>query len=167
MAKNKDGLALVVGGLFILALVFATYNYFNKSQDDQFTPESKVERQTEDSKESTEGDINGNGVSTEAEDMEAGGEIATEETFKVDDEGNVVHQESAFYWAANDYNQGDISGDSYTVVEGDTLWEIAEAVYGNGGDWYKIRDANLDIVGFQTNGQQSLIFSGQALVIPS
>jgi hypothetical protein len=30
----KDGLALIVGGLFILALDFATYNYFNKSAQD-------------------------------------------------------------------------------------------------------------------------------------
>ncbi len=154
MDKNKDGLALVVGGLFILALVFATYNYFNKSSSKELSPEVNVQK-VEENKE--EGDINGEGVSTSEE-------VATEETFMVQNEEQTV--ESAFYWVANDYNEGDISGDTYTVKAGDTLWEIAEAVYGNGGDWYKLRDANLDAVSFLPNGQQSLIVEGQVLVIP-
>ena len=31
--EGKDGLSLIIGGIFILTLVFATYNYFNKGRD--------------------------------------------------------------------------------------------------------------------------------------
>jgi len=33
MNEKRDGLALVVGGLFIIALVFAAYNYFMGATD--------------------------------------------------------------------------------------------------------------------------------------
>lgn len=35
-----------------------------------------------------------------------------------------------------------ISGTSYTVVKGDSLWEIAEKAYGDGYQWVKIAEAN-------------------------
>jgi len=70
-----------------------------------------------------------------------------------------------YMWTANDYNQGDISSGSYTVVEGDTLWEIAEAVYGNGAEWTQILNANADSIGYLPNGSQALIVPGQVLVI--
>ena len=34
---SKDGIALVVGALFILSLVFAAYNYFNRNNDKTVT----------------------------------------------------------------------------------------------------------------------------------
>lgn len=68
-------------------------------------------------------------------------------------------------WVANDYEFGDINSGSYTVVSGDTLWEIAEAVYGNGADWHKIMDANSDDIGYLANGNP-LIIPGQVLNIP-
>lgn len=67
-------------------------------------------------------------------------------------------------WVANDYSKGDIESGSYTVVSGDTLWEIAEAVYGNGSDWHKIAEANG--VTYMFNGNP-LIIPGQVLNIPS
>lgn len=33
---------------------------------------------------------------------------------------------------------------TYVVQSGDTLWAIAERFYGNGGQWPKIHQANLD-----------------------
>ena len=68
-------------------------------------------------------------------------------------------------WVANDYKQGDISGEKYTVKSGDTLWEIAEAVYGDGSQWVKLLDANSSNIGYLSNGQQSLIVPGQVLNI--
>jgi nucleoid-associated protein YgaU len=69
-------------------------------------------------------------------------------------------------WVATDYVKGDISSGTYTVKSGDTLWEIAEAVYGDGAQWGKILDANKSSVGFLPNGSHALIITGQTLTIP-
>lgn len=144
----KDGLALVVGGLFILALVFATYNYFNKN---------KVVQNTENGSGNVlptgeTGNLNGGG----ATDNKQGQALGT---------GTPVQTNQK--WEATNYKKGDIKGSSYTVKYGDTLWEIAEAVYGNGAQWHKILDANSSSIGFLPNGSQALIFPGQVLVLPS
>lgn len=145
--KNpKDGLALVVGGLFILALVFATYNYFNKKQpikEGQEGQESLFQKET--------GSINGEGA-TDRKQVQAlgtGGPITTGQK-----------------WVATDYQKGDIKGPTHTVKSGDTLWEIAEAVYGNGAQWHQILEANKSSIGFLPNGSQALIVPGQVLILP-
>jgi hypothetical protein len=69
-------------------------------------------------------------------------------------------------WIAINYVKGDISPGDYTVKQGDTLWEIAEAVYGDGFQWTKILDANKAKIGKLPSGEQALIFPGQVLVIP-
>jgi nucleoid-associated protein YgaU len=69
-------------------------------------------------------------------------------------------------WRATDYSQGDINRGSYVVQKGDTLWEIAEAVYGSGFEWKKILDKNASKVGYLPNGSRALIFPGQILDIP-
>ena len=52
-------------------------------------------------------------------------------------------------------------GRTYTVVSGDSLWKIAEAMYGNGSNYTKIFDANRDIL-----DDPDKIFPGQVLKIP-
>jgi|GEM_PF-3755853 nucleoid-associated protein YgaU len=74
--------------------------------------------------------------------------------------------DSTAVWTATDYHQGDIAKGDYTVTSGDTLWEIAEAVYGDGTQWVTILAANATSVGYLPNGQQALIFPGQVLVLP-
>jgi uncharacterized protein HemX len=69
-------------------------------------------------------------------------------------------------WRANNYTKGDIKQGNYTVKAGDTLWEIAEAVYGDGTQWVKILSANSSGIEFLPNGQQALIYAGQTLTIP-
>ena len=69
-------------------------------------------------------------------------------------------------WTATDYKMGDIRSGSYVVKSGDTLWEISEAVYGNGSMWTNILTVNSSDIGYLPNGQQALIFPGQVLVIP-
>ncbi len=53
------------------------------------------------------------------------------------------------------------AGGSYTVQSGDTLWSIAESVYGDGSKYSKIFDANTDQL-----EQPDRIFPGQELQIP-
>jgi nucleoid-associated protein YgaU len=49
-----------------------------------------------------------------------------------------------------------------TVVNGDTLWDIAQAEYGDPTRWPEIYAANADVVG----ADPDLIFPGQVLRIP-
>lgn len=52
---------------------------------------------------------------------------------------------------------------SYTVVKGDCLWNIAKKFYGNGSKYTVIYNANEGIVGSNPN----LIYPGQVLTIPA
>jgi len=53
------------------------------------------------------------------------------------------------------------SGRNYTVQSGDTLWKIADEMYGNGSKYMKIFDANSDLL-----EHPDRIFPGQELTIP-
>lgn len=68
-------------------------------------------------------------------------------------------------WRATDYEKGDIGIGEYEVKLGDTLWEIAEAVYGDGYQWTKILDTNSVNIGYLDDGIQALIIPGQILII--
>jgi nucleoid-associated protein YgaU len=153
----KDGLALIVGGLFILALVFATYNYFNKSAKTNKVEEIQQESVFESGK-SAPGDLNGEGAKTQA--------VSKPTTAKPTGTGGQIAGASIKEWVATDYKKGDIKGASYTVKSGDTLWEIAEGAYGNGAEWTKILEANKSSIDFLPNGSQALIRPGQVLVLP-
>ena len=50
---------------------------------------------------------------------------------------------------------------TYTVLSGDTLWKIAERMYGNGSQYMKIYEANTDLL-----ESPDRIFPGQELKIP-
>ncbi len=51
---------------------------------------------------------------------------------------------------------------TYTVVKGDCLWNIAKKFYGNGGKYTVIYNANKGVIG----GNPNLIYPGQVLTIP-
>ena len=55
------------------------------------------------------------------------------------------------------------SGDTYTVVSGDSLSKIANNHYGDAAKWHQIYDANKALIG--TN--PDLIEVGQVLTLPS
>lgn len=50
---------------------------------------------------------------------------------------------------------------TYTVVKGDCLWNIAKRFYGNGAQYTKIYNANKDKI-----SNPNLIYPGQVLIIP-
>ena len=89
----------------------------------------------------------------------------TEAEFRLPTPNNIEKGQN-LVWTANNYNKGDINKGNYHVRDGDTLWEIAEAVYGDGSLWVNILAANADNIGFLANGQQALIYTGQTITIP-
>ena len=184
--KQNDSLALIVGGLFILALLFTTYNYFNKGRETQESVEKRIqELQTqaeqqegleeldnskddeantlsesqEVNQENNESEITENAANDTREELS---ETETQEIAEYSENVQILTTEET-QWIANDYNKGDIQGDTYTVVEGDTLFEIAEAVYGDGSMWVNILYANSSDIGYLSNGTQALIVPGQVL----
>jgi len=52
---------------------------------------------------------------------------------------------------------------TYTVVKGDCLWNIAKKYYGNGSKYTVIYEANKSVIG----GNPNLIYPGQVLTIPA
>ncbi len=52
---------------------------------------------------------------------------------------------------------------TYTVVRGDCLWNIAKKFYGNGSKYTTIYNANKGVIG----GNPNLIYPGQVLTIPA
>lgn len=52
---------------------------------------------------------------------------------------------------------------SYTVVKGDCLWNIAKKFYGDGSKYTVIYNANQSVIG----GNPNLIYPGQVLTIPA
>jgi LysM repeat protein len=54
------------------------------------------------------------------------------------------------------------AGQTYTVVEGDTLWDIAGKFYNDNTRWPDIYNANTAVIGVDPN----LIIPGQVLTIP-
>lgn len=171
--KQNDSLALIVGGLFILALLFTTYNYFNKGRETQESVEKRIqELQTQADQQE---DLDDNSDTTESQEVnqeitenaanDSREELSETETQEIAEESEYTQilTTEETQWIANDYNEGDIQGDIYTVVEGDTLYEIAEAVYGDGSMWVNILDANSADIGYLSNGTQALIVPGQVL----
>jgi len=168
--KNKpnDTASFLIGGLFILGLVFATYNHFNKSDKLETVKENKETMSLDKLKET----LSASTESEEKEKKEVAGASNTESSTKVDTASQAGTESGSQSspqpeWKANQYNKGDIKTGDYTVKYGDTLWEIADAVYGDGTMWTKILAANSSSIGFLPNGQQSLIYSGQILNIPA
>ena len=67
----------------------------------------------------------------------------------------------ASYQTNRENNNAPQTGIVYTVKEGDCLWKLAKAHYGNGSDYGKIYDANKDKI-----NNPNLIYPGQEIVIP-
>jgi nucleoid-associated protein YgaU len=164
--KPQDGLALIIGGLFILALIFAAYNYFKSGRESGITDTAgttAIELNNDQNDDEQTGDLNGDGAQDQKVENNANnGQTQGSSTTSME-AGATSNTEM---WTANDYNQGEISGASYTVKSGDTLWEIAEGLYGDGSQWTKILGANQTDVGYLASGQQALIVPGQVLVLP-
>lgn len=160
-------LLILAGGIWGVGKIISKVRESrNNTQDEQATEqqestEGEQNSQGEADQENTQGSEE-NTEQEEAENTEQG----TAQTQSSQTETTTASQSQGLKWVANDYKKGDISGSTYTVVRGDTLWEIAEAKYGSGFEWTKIKDANLSKIGFLPDGSRALIFPGQVLVLP-
>ncbi len=152
----KSRLAAVGAGILVIIAGFLVYNYFSKIGEEEVLEEGAQISQVEEQEESIE------------EESEEEPRVEEEERFEELAEGEVegTAETGAEVWVPNNYEEGDITGDEYTVRAGDTLWEIAEARYGSGFEWTKIRDANSDQIGTLPDGTQALIKVGQTLTLP-
>lgn len=149
--QDKSAVSVAVATLLLLFLSFFAIRYFNNS-------------------ESTEGSINGNGLSTKVEnstDTDSSSTV-TDTADKNTDNNAVLGTGGSNYsessWVATDYQPNSKIGETHTVEKGDTLWEIAEAYTGNGANWAQIAQANN--ISYLSNGNP-LIMPGQVLTIPA
>lgn len=137
--KTKDFIAGLIALIFVVVAGYLTLNKFNNPSKNQL------------------------GTGGQVEVADENGSIAKNPDETPNVAGSKTHVSE---WTANNYEEGDIESGEYTVKDGDTLWEISEAVYGDGTMWTKILDANSSDVGYLPNGSQALIVTGQTLVLP-
>lgn len=137
--KTKDFIAGLIALIFVVVAGYLALNRFNNPTNRDLGTGGQVEVTDE----------NGSTAANEDEVSDVAGD--TDYTSE---------------WVANDYEPGDIETGTYTVVRGDTLWELAEGAYGDGTMWTQIRDANSSDIGYLPNGSQALIITGQTLTIP-
>ena len=143
--RPNNKIAAVIGLLFVGLIGFVTFRNFSDAIPTIGELVSSITKS-----EDAEGEIT-SGESTSREQNIQN----TEECTKLEE-----------LWEAFDYKPGDITGNSHTVKCGDTLWELAEAKYGEGFQWTKILEANSSDIGYLPNGEQALIMPGQVLTIP-
>lgn len=137
--KTKDFIAGLIALIFVVTAGYMALNRFN----------NPIEKE-----------LGKGGGEIEVDEMADGTDVRVED-------GDVAGTtDTSTYWVATDYKYGDVSSGTYTVREGDTLWELSEAVYGDGFMWHKILDANASDIGYLPDGSQALIITGQTLVLP-
>lgn len=87
-------------------------------------------------------------------------DVAAEQPTDTKEVEEIANEETAAPEASPTPAQSEeISGNTYTVVKGDSLWSISEAAYGNGYRWTEIAKANkLD--------NPNVIHAGNILTLP-
>jgi nucleoid-associated protein YgaU len=175
--------AIIPIAMIIIGIVIFLWGAYDLISDNEKSEESNMTGNIELSEVAPTGDILDEGVSVkDGEETNNQGNTALENNSDGNSLGtdlinniekglrkslaNQERMKNEGRWIATDYVYGDIQTKSYTVQLGDTLWEIAEASYGNGSMWLNILNANSSSIGFLSNGSQALIIPGQVLVIP-
>jgi len=154
---KRNTLAAIAAGVLVVIAGFLVYNYFSRvgrGTKPEVSPEAAVTEEGKIEIPEPESPATSEQPSTPAPEEGTTGQPETAT-------GSV-----AGVWTARDLAANSVSGGSYAVQSGDTLWEIAEARYGSGFEWGKILEANKDSVGFLPSGSQALIVPGQVLNLP-
>lgn len=173
--RIKPWVLQVIGGAFILlGLFFIVYPFFadrvsinlpdflerdqEMAEGDESNDQEDADGQEDDNDDENEDGQIAGGESTRRDTASTPTSIARAESTAA-----IINQTGI--WKATDYVESDITTGTYQVRLGDTLWEVAEAVYGNGAQWQQILEANSADIGFLANGSQALIVPGQFLTI--
>ena len=152
-ASSFFSIVLIIAGLYLLLNGLFGLAVKNGNSDNSELDEVAVT--TENDPQITDGEIDG-AAST--------GRVTAATLSAIEkSDANVEVMKKTGHWIATDYAKGDIGLGEYIVRSGDTLWEIAEAVYGSGFEWHKVLDNNRDLIGYLPDGSQALIFPGQVL----
>ena len=161
--SSESRAAIFVTGILVVIAIFLVFNYYQKTNNTeneigQTTNESELKdpyRWTElkDLNEMTSSEVEPGQMlilPSQTTDSTKTQEVAKKDT---ENTGEVLSDTTSKETPA-----------TYTVQAGDTLWDIAEKVYGNPYEWTKIFDANE--LGRLPNGNV-LIHRGNVLVIPA
>ena len=164
---TRSALAAVAAGVLVIIAGFLVWNYLQS-----LGGESDVQDIEEILQEVEDKNMTDEESSSDKKDKEIVLEPGDSETVtinvdqKTPEPTYIGGPESTMSYVVNDYNQGQIEAGEYQVKAGDTLWEIAEAVYGSGFEWQTIADANPSLVYTLANGNVG-IDTGVTLTIPS
>ena len=154
--ENKSSsLPAVVAGVLIILAGFLVYNFFTKSNKDQ-TSISFESTEAEQS-ENTQNKINNGQPTAQEENLILGTQESKPSQLTADEISN---------WRPRFISVEEVAANTYTVVKGDTLWNIAQAKYGSGFERTKILEANEETVEFLPDGTQARIEIGTVLVLP-
>lgn len=158
---TRSALSAIAAGILVIIAGFLVYNYFSKTSEEGETVLDKIEQKAE---EITSGEQSEENEQVEEEEEAQQDQQKAQEDDEEEVSGGASTTTST--WTANNITPDTLSGSSYTVIRGDTLWEIAEGRYGSGFEWGKILEANKADIGFLPNGSQALIVPGQVLTLP-
>jgi hypothetical protein len=191
--RIKPWVLKLIGGIFIFAgIAFILYPLFSNrvsvnlpdvfNRDDQEVSQDEDGEEDENNNDEDSDENNDEGDTDDGEtagdkenDADTEGNIAggnstrrddsTTETAQVKSAQTIESINSTGRWRATDYVKGDINPGSYEIKLGDTLWEISEALYGDGSKWMTILENNSSSIGYLADGTQALIIPGQFLTL--
>jgi len=149
--ETKGSISAIVAGILVIIAGFLIYNYFTKSEG----PQEQITFKE-----------------TAAEPEALGSETPVPTPAKL--EPNEIPEqppsqltaEEIRNWRPRVVAKEEVQEGKYTVVKGDTLWNIAEAKYGSGAEWGRILEANKGAIGFLPDGSQARIEIGTVLILP-
>jgi len=154
--KDKSAVSVAIATLFLLLLSFFGFRYFGNPSsniNDKINGDGASDTLVEDSTDYT--------ANSDSDKMDS----SSDPIKNTDSDKNIsANFSSNSTWSANNYEPNELKGGTHKVEKGDTLWELAEAYYGNGANWHQIASANN--VTYLANGNP-LIIPGQTLTIPA